>query len=55
MKIKVITEEHERLLENKVNDFIKDREDIIDIKYSISSGGVYSHREYSVMIIMKGQ
>lgn len=55
MKIKVITEEYEHRLENKVNDFIKDREDIIDIKYSISNGGTYSHREYSVMIIMKGQ
>lgn len=58
MRVKIIEcnstkNEYEAKLEEKINDFIKGRDDILDIKYSISNGGTYSHVIYNAMIIMK--
>ena len=36
MKIKVFDESHEKDLEESINEFIKDKNDIIDIKYQVS-------------------
>lgn len=45
MKVKVIDEEHEKDLENSINDFIKENNiDIIDIKFS-SSCSIYGEEQ----------
>ncbi len=55
MKVKVFDESHEKLLENKVNEFlltIKDK-DIVDIKYEVSTC-IFSDEQiycFSAMII----
>ena len=55
MKVKLFDESHEKLLENKVNEFlltIKDK-DIIDIKYEVSTC-IFSDEQiycFSAMII----
>ena len=36
MKVKVFDENHEKDLEEKINEFLKDHKDIIDIKYEVS-------------------
>ena len=38
MKVKVIDEECERDLENRVNEFLLDDIDIVDIKYQVAVG-----------------
>ncbi len=38
MKVKVIDEECEKDLENKINEFLLDDIDVIDIKYQVSIG-----------------
>lgn len=52
MQIKIFDEEHEKDLEDSVNDFINDK-DIIDIKYQVSIG-VFSEEQiycYSALIL----
>lgn len=54
MQIKIFDEEHEKDLEDSVNDFIADK-NIIDIKYQVSIG-VFSEEQiycYSALIIYK--
>ncbi len=36
MKVKIFDESHEKDLEEKVNEFLKDTKNIIDIKYQVS-------------------
>lgn len=54
MQIKIFDEEHEKDLEDKVNEFIKEKE-IIDIKYQIAIT-MFSEEQiycYSAMILYK--
>ncbi len=36
MKVKIFDESHEKDLEEKINDFLKEHKNIIDIKYQVS-------------------
>jgi hypothetical protein len=36
MKVKIFDESHEKDLEEKINEFLKENKDIIDIKYQVS-------------------
>ena len=36
MKVKIFDESHEKDLEESINEFIKDKEDIVDIKYQVA-------------------
>lgn len=36
MKVKVFDESHEKDLEDKINEFLKENKEIIDIKYQVS-------------------
>lgn len=36
MKVKVFDESHEADLENSINEFLEEKKEIIDIKYSVS-------------------
>jgi hypothetical protein len=57
MKVKIFDEGHEKDLEDAINDFLKilKDEDIIDIKYQIST--MYDYKEqiycYSAIVIYK--
>lgn len=57
MKVKIFDEGHEKDLEDAINDFLKTLkdEDIIDIKYQIST--MYDYKEqiycYSAIVIYK--
>lgn len=57
LRVKVFDEEHERDLEDNINDFLEDIDvdNLIDIKYQIST--LYDYKEqiycYSAMIIYK--
>lgn len=54
MQIKIFDEEHEKDLEENINDFIQDKE-VIDIKYEVAIS-VFSEEQiycYSAMIIYK--
>lgn len=54
MLIKLFDEEHEQDLEDKINDFIDDK-DVIDIKYQISVA-MFSEEQiycYSAMVLYK--
>ncbi|HEY8365467.1 MAG TPA: sporulation protein Cse60 [Haloplasmataceae bacterium] len=57
IQVKIFDEEHEKDLEEKVNEFLEDldEDDLIDIKYTISS--FYDYKDqiycYSAMIIYK--
>ncbi len=54
MQIKVFDEEHEEDLEQKVNEFIEDKE-VVDIKYEVAIS-MFSEDQiycYSAMIIYK--
>lgn len=57
VQVKIFDEEHEKDLEDKVNEFLEkiDVEELIDIKYSISSFYDYKAQIYcySAMIIYK--
>lgn len=50
MKVKFIERSTLSDLEKEVNDFIKSKRNVVDIKYSAMKGSL---SEYSVMIIMK--
>lgn len=54
MKIKIFDEEHEKDLEEAVNEFIFDKE-IIDIKYQVAVTMTYEEQIYcySAMILYK--
>ena len=54
MNVKIFDEDHEEDLENKINEFIEDKE-IIDIKYSIGVS-VFSEEQifcFSALIMYK--
>lgn len=54
MKIKIFDEDHEADLENKINEFIEDKE-VIDIKYSVGVS-VFSEEQiycFSALIMYK--
>jgi len=53
MKIKIFDESHEKDLEESVNKFIEDKDDIIDIKYqvAISINGEEQLYCFSAMIV----
>ena len=53
MKVKVFDESHEKDLEESVNNFIEERNDIIDIKYqvAISINGEEQLYCFSAMIV----
>ena len=36
MKVKIFDESHEKDLEDKINEFLKEQKNIIDIKYQVS-------------------
>ena len=53
MKVKVFDESHEKDLEESVNKFVENRDDIIDIKYQVAISIVGEEQLYcfSAMII----
>ena len=54
MKIKIFDEDHEEDLENKINEFIEDKE-VIDIKYSVGVS-IFSEEQiycFSALIMYK--
>lgn len=55
MKVKIFDESHEEDLEEKVNDFLKEHDDIIDIKFGVSTS-MFSEEQiycFSAMILYK--
>ena len=55
MKVKIFDESHEKDLEEKINDFLKEHKNIIDIKYQVSIA-LFSEEQiycFSAMIIYK--
>ncbi len=55
MKVKIFDESHESDLENAVNNFLKEHNDIIDIKYQVSVS-IFSEEQiycFSAMIMYK--
>ncbi len=55
MKVKIIDENHEKDLEKSVNEFISELEDIVDIKFQVSTSMFGSEQIYcfSAMIIYR--
>ena len=55
MKVKVIDESHEKDLENSVNSFLKEVDDLLDIKYSVAITAVGEEQIYcfTAMIIYR--
>ena len=53
MKVKLFDESHEKDLEESINEFIKDRDDIFDIKYQVAISIVGEEQLYcfSAMIL----
>ena len=53
MQVKVFDESHEKDLENSVNSFLKEVDDLLDIKYSVDITAVGEEQIYcfSAMII----
>ena len=55
MKVKIFDESHEADLESKVNEFLEDHNDIIDIKFQVSIT-MFSEEQiycFSAMILYK--
>ena len=55
MKVKVFDEESEKDLEEELNDFLEDHENIIDIKYQVSVS-VFSEEQiycFSALVMYK--
>ena len=55
MKVKVFDESHETDLEEKINEFLEEHDDIIDIKYQVSIT-MFSEEQiycFSALIIYK--
>ena len=56
MKVKIFDEDHEEDLENKINEFIGDKE-VVDIKYSVGVS-VFSEEQiycFSALIMYKNK
>ena len=55
MKVKIFDENHEKDLEEDINDFLKGKEAIVDIKYQVSTSLFAEEQIYcfSAMIIYK--
>ena len=55
MKVKIFDENHEKDLEEDINDFLKGKETIVDIKYQVSTSLFAEEQIYcfSAMIIYK--
>ena len=55
MQVKVFDESHEKDLENSVNSFLKEVDDLLDIKYSVAITAVGEEQIYcfTAMIIYK--
>ncbi len=55
MKVKVFDESHEKDLENSVNSFLKEVDDLLDIKYSVAITAVGEEQIYcfTAMIIYR--
>ena len=55
MKVKIFDESHEKDLEEKINEFLKENKDIIDIKYQVSISMFSEERIYcfSALIMYK--
>ena len=55
MKVKIFDEGHEADLESRVNEFLKDHKDIIDIKFQVSVSMFSDEQIYcfSAMIMYK--
>ena len=55
MKVKIFDESHEKDLEDKINNFLKDNKNIIDIKYQVSIA-MFSEEQiycFSALILYK--
>ncbi len=55
MKVKVFDESHEKDLEEKINEFLEEHDDIVDIKYQVSIA-MFSEEQiycFSALIIYK--
>ena len=55
MKVKIFDEGHEKDLEDRINEFLEEQEDIIDIKYQVSIA-MFSEEQiycFSALIIYK--
>ena len=55
MRVKIFDEDHEKDLEDDINEFLEENIEIIDIKYSVSTS-VYSEEQiycYSALILYK--
>ena len=55
MKVKLFDESHEKDLENSVNSFLKEVDDLLDIKYSVAITAVGEEQIYcfTAMIIYR--
>ena len=55
MKVKIFDESHEKDLENSVNSFLKEVDDLLDIKYSVAITAVGEEQIYcfTAMIIYR--
>ena len=55
MQVKVFDESHEKNLENSVNSFLKEVDDLLDIKYSVAITAVGEEQIYcfTAMIIYR--
>ena len=55
MKVKVFDESHEKDLENSVNSFLKEIDELLDIKYSVAITAVGEEQIYwfTAMIIYR--
>lgn len=55
MKVKVFDESHEKDLENSVNSFLKEVDELLDIKYSVAITAVGEEQIYcfTAMIIYR--
>ena len=55
MKVKVIDENHEKDLEKAVNEFLEEKEDVVDIKFQVSTS-IFGNEQiycFSAMIIYR--
>lgn len=55
MKVKIFDENHEKDLEDSINKFIEDKDDILDIKYQVAISIVGEEQLYcfSAMIVYR--
>jgi len=55
MKVKIFDESHEKDLEEKINDFLRENKNVLDIKYQVSIAMFSEEQVYcfSAMIIYK--